>query len=241
MDNRTRVSVIIPCHNHSKYIYNSVESVVNQTYPCSIFILDDGSADDSYDKMTNLAKEFSNIRIYRNEEGTGPSSARNFLIKEAWDKTDVFMMLDADDSYFETKVEKSVETWLKDPNKIGIVYTDAIIYNEKYNTFIREYRESFSIDRLHQECIISNTPLVSKLALEVCGLYDENMRTAEDWDLWLKITARFLAFHIPEALHIYTVTGNNSSDIVNKDIWQKNWSLIGERLRSKWYIKRLGT
>lgn len=225
-----RVTVVIPCHNHAHYIVEAITSITSQDYDgeVNIAVIDDGSTDNSWEIIKKFQHEEYRVSGLHNDMPTGPSSARNTLIKEMWDKTDLFCMLDADDFYKKDKIRKSVEVMQQD-DRIGIVYSDAIIYNEKLKTEIREYREPFSRNRLMQECIISNTPMIRKRALEIAGLYDEGMRTAEDWDLWLRITQNFVAVHIPEALHYYRVTGQNSSDTVPEEVWVKNWQIIRNR------------
>ena len=221
-----RVAVIIPCYNHEKYVYQALESIREQTYePTVVVAIDDGSTDNSLKILDSYDMP---IVVLHNDSPTGPSAARNKAIAYVWEQVDCFCMLDADDLYAPTKIEKSVVEIMKD-SRIGIVYSDAVIMNEKLGTKIREYREPYSRTRLMQECIISNTPMISKLALQTSGCYDEGMRTAEDWDLWLRITKNFIAVHIPEALHYYRVTGQNSSDVVPHEIWMKNWELIRQR------------
>ena len=60
------------------------------------------------------------------------------------------------------------------------------------------------------------------------------MSTAEDWDLWLRITEKFIAVHLPEAISFYSVTGNNASDTVSKDVWQENWQKISNRIMKQY-------
>lgn len=244
-----KVAVIIPCFNHSKYIEECILSVVKQDYPVkAIFFSDEGSTDDSWQKVLDLTNdktwiddksvlvgtiEGTRIVLSQNPNPNGPSGARNRLIKLAWEPSDLFCMLDADDYYLPGKISQSVYTILEDLDSIGLVYTDAIIHHDNKDLNIREYREPYSRMRLEQECIISNTPMISKKALEISGLYDESMRTAEDWDLWLRITERFVASHIPEALHVYRVTGNNSSNTVPVEIWNENWHKIRERINGR--------
>lgn len=235
------VSVIIPCHNHADMLGEAIESVVKQDYrPINIVVIDDGS-DDSPDKVVesklkeNESDKELRISIIRNESAQGPSAARNKAIKHVWDDSDVFIMLDADDRYLEGKISKSLKKYLQSPEHIGIVYTDAIIINESKGTKIHEFRKPFDKDALEKECIISNTPLISKQAFYEAGFYDEEMRTCEDWDLWLRITESFVAVHIPEPLHVYSVTGKNSSDTVSKEVWQENWNRISEKMMQRKY------
>ena len=236
---RPTVTVIVPCHNHADMVGEAIDSVIKQDYrPINIAVVDDGSKDNPEpvirQKIESVKDEEGfNIFYIKNESPTGPSAARNKGIQEMWDKSDVFMMLDADDLYLPGKVEKSIEKFLEYPEHIGIVYTDAIIQNINTGTQVHEFRAYFDRQELEKECIISNTPLVSKKALQECGGYDEEMRTCEDWDLWLRITESFIAIHIPEALHVYHVTGKNSSDIVSQETWRENWGKISQRIAER--------
>lgn len=244
-----RVGVIIPCFNHGRYITKALNSVVKQKYDnLCIYVSNEGSTDNSLELINNLITDknqidgntifgkYQNIPLilFNNPNPSGPSSARNNLIRMAWNN-DAFCMLDADDYYLPGKIKKSVYIMSSDIDRIGIVYSDAIIYNEVKDIKIHEYREPFSISRLRQECIISNTPLINKIAIEKCGFYDKTMRTAEDWDLWLRICKKFVAVHIAEPLHVYRVTGFNSSDTVPSEIWRENWSKIQNRIQNGSY------
>lgn len=248
-DKEPIVTVIMPCHNHATYVANAISSVVAQDYPNKrLIVVNDGSKDNSGEVIYRMFDEvgtkdgvvFGRINgvesyLMTNEQAQGPSAARNKAIQAAINKTDYFSMIDADDAYYQGKITKSVEKAKEHPEVIGIVYTDAIIFNQLTGNALREFREPYSRSRLEQECIISNTPLISAFAIQKMGAYDADMRTAEDWDLWLRITSKFIAVHIPEALHMYRVTGHNASDIVSQEIWQKNWRKIQERLHGRSY------
>jgi len=229
------VTVIIPCHNHADMVGDAIDSVTVQSYrPMQIVVVDDGSTDNPIG-IIHSKKESTDIPItfIKNNTALGPSAARNIAIETMWEKTDLFMMLDADDLYLEGKVSKSVAKFLEYPEHIGIVYTDAVIKNIHTKTKIHEFRQPFDRLALEKECIISNTPLISKGALSIAGGYDNDMRTCEDWDLWLRITENFVAIHIPETLHVYHVTGKNSSDVVPEEVWQKNWAKIRENIQKR--------
>ena len=230
---KLRVTVIIPCHNHADMLRSAIESVLIQDYrPIKICIVDDGSTDNPKAVLESI-KSNVEISIITNESPRGPSAARNIAIDRMWDHTDLFVMLDADDLYLQGKISKSVKKFLEYPEHAGIIYTDAIIRNIHTKTEVREFRHYFDREELEIECIISNTPMVTKSAFESCGGYDETMRTCEDWDLWLRITENFMAIHIPEALHVYHVTGKNSSDVVPQEVWQENWAKINQKLAAR--------
>ena len=86
-----RVSVIIPSHNHGRYISNALESVLSQNIPdLEIIVVDDGSTDDT----EAVVKLYPNVNYYR-QSNAGPSAARNFGLKKS--TGDYVVFLDADD------------------------------------------------------------------------------------------------------------------------------------------------
>jgi hypothetical protein len=72
---------------------------------------------------------------------------------------------------------------------------------------------------------------------EETGYYDRTMRVCEDYDLWMRISERFLILHIPESLTLVRVTGENSSSTVQKDIWEQNWRRVAEKTAQRQYAK----
>jgi len=242
------VGIIIPCHNHAHYVLRAIKSVVQQDYPHkAICIIDDGSIDETSKFIKEYIEENGSvledtpktvfggvvdecpIYLYRNESGTGPSAARNKGIEIMSKSVQIYGMLDADDIYLPGKISKSVVKILESPAVVGIVYTDAIIRHENIGLDIHEMRQPYDRVVLERECIISNTPFITKLAMDTIGNYDEEMRTCEDWDLYMRITERFVAIHIPEPLHIYSVTGSNTTQTIDKELWGRNWRRVQEK------------
>ena len=231
-----RVTVVIPCYNQVNFLDWSLGSVFSQTYEnLNVIAVNDGSTDGSHEKLMSWQdKSEGKMTVLSNDSPQGPSAARNkafrYVLSNDDDDTSFFSMLDSDDKYAPNKVEISVKKIMEDPICIGHVYSDVKIVDWNSDSIEHELREPYSRQVLEQYCMVSNTPLISALALKTVGLYDEDMRTAEDWDLWLRITEKFLAVHVPEAISFYSVTGNNASDTVSKDIWNENWQKIRERI-----------
>lgn len=244
-----KVTVIIPCYNHSKYVGRAIESVQQQDYDdVALSIVDDASIDDSFNVIKNL---FSSVevdcanenkeKIVKGKIDKFPASligftqnqkqaaARNRAIQEYWD-SDFFLTLDADDILFPNKISKSVEVALEHPDRIGLVYSDAIIHNEDNDTYIHEFRRPYDRKILEQENIISNVSLISKKALEKVGLYDIGIDGVEDFSLWIRITEHFTAVHIPEPLHTYTVTGQNHTFTMSEEEWNRKRKIVIEKM-----------
>jgi glycosyltransferase involved in cell wall biosynthesis len=244
-----RVAIIVPCFNHGHYAQRCLDSIAEQDYKKKmIVIVDDKSTDDSLDIIQEIINakfdnkpcdgfigEYKGIPVYLliNEENLKQSKTRNKAIKFIWDKTDLFAVLDMDDLYLPGKLSKGVYKWMEASEAIGLVYNDVLIRDERNDRVVYEAREPFTRIRIEQECMIANSPLINKKAFEVAGLYDEELTPCEDWDLWIRITERMVAVHIPEALQIYSVTGLNCSFTTPKESWQDNWRKVYEKMMSR--------
>ena len=167
----------------------------------------------------------------------GPSDARNWGIGYTLSYTDIYAVLDADDQMYENKISTCVGVMSPDMESIGVVYADYDTYHVNTDKKIREFKEPYGRKRLIQECMVHSGSLINKKALESVyedtGFYDISMRTCEDYDLWMRISEKYILVHVPESLTLVRVTGDNSSFVVNQDVWQKNWSKVMEKMQDR--------
>ena len=231
-----RVTFIIAHHNYQHYLPQAIQSAVNQTYEnIHICIIDDCS--DDQESVLDIIHTFTGQKMIDIEHGNniityrcdlltyvqllsggksyGPSYARNRGIEACWDTTDIFAILDADDENYPTKIERSIEVLQCDP-RIGAVYTDTNILQVTNNRIVREYREPYDYTRLLQECIVHSGCVIPKQVLENIledgVVFDESMSHCEAYDLWVRISEKFLFYHIPEALVLVRVHAQNSTE-----------------------------
>jgi glycosyltransferase involved in cell wall biosynthesis len=258
------VTVLIANHNNGKYLNGCIDSVLKQDYhgPIIVAIIDNGSTDDSWDIIerkclkgnpketieedgllvveASTSTNFSFLCI-KTDLALGPSEARNVAIKRTIDKSFSYVTLDADDEMYPNKISRMLSVFKNDPIRIGAVYADYDTLDTSNDKLIREYKEPFSRNRLLQECIVHSGSMVSAQAFmdteEETGYYDKTMRVCEDYDLWMRISERFLILHIPESLTLVRVTGENSSSTVQKDIWEQNWRRVAEKTAQRQYAK----
>ena len=256
-----RVTILIANYNDEEYLEKAIESAVNQDYPGSlqICIVDDGSTDGSWDVITpyvnNPAKDihsrfdvtfsrtsagkFGNTKVVAiKNENSGPSQARNVGIEYTLNDTDIYAILDSDDEMYENKVSECVKVFESGGEAIGVVYGDYDTFHVSTKKIIREYKEPYHRRRLVQECIVHSGSLISAKALKSVleaetGYYDKTMRTCEDYDLWMRISEKFIIAHVPKSLTLVRVTGDNSSFIVNQEVWQKNWIKVMEKMQQR--------
>ena len=195
------VTVVIANYNYGQYIETAIGSALNQDYPgpLQICVVDDGSTDDSWEKIQNIVGtdttkkddlEIAEKVIVRPDDyevrviaikrpNGGASAARNTAINHTWEETHAFAILDADDEYYPNKVSRMVQKLLEDPAKIGVVYEDYDIHDLNTGKIVREYKQPYSKDVLMGECIVHSNALINKLAFaatnEETGFYDVNL------------------------------------------------------------------
>lgn len=258
-----KVNILIANRNYSEWVCSSLQSACNQTYPnLAITIVDAASTDDSWDKIQKFlfldnkytAKPIDNgivlsgtkninniagdsvVTAIKLNECNGPSLARNIGITETLSFSDMYSILDADDEYYPNKVARCVEHMLQSPS-IGVVYTDYDTIDTTTGKISREYKEVYSQQRLMQECIVHSGALIRKEALlntkDTFGYYDEQMRVCEDYELWTRISERYLCWHIAESHSLVRIQPKNSTQTVNKDIWNQNWARISAKINMR--------
>jgi len=255
------VTVLIANYNDEDYLDRAIESAVNQDYPgpLQICIVDDGSTDGSWDIITPyinnpandthshldvtfsrvLGGRFGNTKVIAiKNENSGPSQARNVGIEYTFNDTDIYAILDSDDEMYENKISECVNVFESGGKAIGVVYGDYDTVHTSTGKIIREYKEPYSRKRLVQECIVHSGSLISKEALKhvleaETGFYDKTMRTCEDYDLWMRISEKFIIAHVPKSLTLVRVTGDNSSFVVNQEVWRKNWIRVMEKMQQR--------
>ena len=246
-----RVTILIANYNDEEYIDGAIESAVNQDYPgpLTICIVDDGSEDESWNIIRSYFDDEDGDVITKKNCGrfghtdfiaikiknSGPSEARNVGIKQTLEDTDIYAILDSDDEMYENKLSSCVSVFERGEGMIGVVYGDYETFHVNSDRTIREFKEPYSRKRLVQECIVHSGSLVLKEALqsvlEETGFYDKTMRTCEDYDLWMRISEKYIIAHVPESLTKVRVTGDNSSFVVNQEVWRKNWLRVMEKMQ----------
>lgn len=239
------ITVIIANYNHGEYAKRAINSVLAQDYQNKqIIVIDDASTDNSLQSICDYfhvdvpkkgdVSYKDNLFIKALEHNKGRAGARNEGFK-LFPDSPLYGILDADDEYLPGKISKSVAQIDIDPKIIGVVYTDYISYNHLTKIGIKEFRPPFDIISMHATCQINNDSIINGDAIRMIGMYDEQMEVAEDYDLWLRLTSRFAAIHIPEFLLQVGVTGFNATTSISPDIWRKNWARISEKMQTGMY------
>jgi len=214
-------SVIIPAYNAERFLRQAVESALAQSYPnLEVIVIDDGSTDGTRRLADELANADARVRVFT-QENAGVGAARNRGIAEARGK--YVAPLDADDFWYPEKLSRQIALLEERGDRWGLAYCWSRSVDE--NGTVSDPLPHWPVEgdifqALIYRNIIGNAsvPLFRSEALREVGGFrtraeQNGAQGCEDWDLTLRVAARYLGVGVPEYLVAYrqiagTMTSN---------------------------------
>jgi glycosyltransferase involved in cell wall biosynthesis len=234
------VSIIIPCHNYGRYLAESIQSALSQTYPnVEVIVIDDESTDNTHEIVKRFPVKY--VRI-KHQGCLTPAHAHNISLKLC--RGEFVIFFGADDRLRPTYVEQCYKTfmyqYIKD-NAIGFVWTGTQEFGDSNRVRLPRLR-----NLVHSYSAYRNVGgqigaiFVPLSVYKIVGGYDENLDCFEDQD-WI-IRALFKGFKgvsISESLHEYRFHNNNltegnvavnaESELWLKYPWMKQYVFVRNR------------
>lgn len=205
------VSVIIPVYNGQKTIKQTIDSVLNQTFPLTeVIIINDGSTDGTLAIVQNISDSRLKVFSFTN---SGLSTSRNRGLSYASGKYISF--IDADDIWTPDKIELQFNA-LQGNIQASVAYswTDYINADGK---FVKSGRHPTANGDIYHKLLIYNilengsNPLIRREALTTVGNFDESLTAAEDWDMWLRLASQYEFVVVPQVQILYRVSIDSMS------------------------------
>lgn len=183
-----KISVIIPVYNRAAMVKEAVESVIGQTRPADeILVIDDGSTDDSAEGVMGMERV-----VVIHQPNRGISAARNTGLNRA--QGNLIAFLDSDDLWHRDKLLLQ-ERFLDNHPELPLCHTQEIwiLNNKRINQKKYHKKEGGRIFiRSLERCLISpSSAMIRQGLFSEIGVFDESMTVCEDYDLWLRITAKY--------------------------------------------------
>lgn len=214
------VSIIMPLYNSSKYIEESITSVINQSFVFwCLYIVDDCSTDNSLSLVQSLAEKDSRIKIIKNSKNVGVAEARNIGIKMAMGKYIAF--LDSDDQWSVNKLQSQVKVLESGYDVVCSNYStfsESIGFTSSIRTFPREftYTDMLTGNKIGNLTGVYNQERIGKVFQRQVG--------HEDYIMWLDVMSRTSkCFCVQDNLAYYRVSEKSlSGNKFKASLWQWN-------------------
>ncbi len=182
------VSVLIPTYNRAATLPQALASVMAQSHPADeIIVIDDGSEDDTESLIKNSYPQV----VYLAQENRGVSAARNLGVKHA--SGEWIALLDSDDQWLPDKLETQLTLLAQQPQHKLVHSNEIWIRNGVRVNAMKKHAKKggWIFQHCLPLCAISpSAAMLHRSLFDEIGLFDESLPACEDYDLWLRITAR---------------------------------------------------
>ena len=234
-------SVVIPLYNKEKFIGNTLQSVLGQTFSdFEVVVVDDGSTDSS----AATVKQFTDSRIqYYSKENEGVSTARNFGINAA--ASDFIAFIDADDFWYPDFLQTMHQNIQRFPDQM--VFSAAIEVETARNLIPAQYSIQKTgvcelVDFFEASCkeavIWTSAAVFHKDVFQKCGVFDMAIKSGQDTDLWMRIGLVYKVVFCWKVLARYVYDDNSLSKNMAYTATKINFSKFSELEKSNSKLKK---
>lgn len=211
------ISVIMPVYNGSKFLRDSINSILAQTYNnFELIVIDDGSKDDSY----NTIKQFDDdrIRLLR-QTNHGLPYTLNKAVSLA--RGQYIARQDQDDVSLPNRLAKEIEYLLSNPN-IALVGAFFTYFDEKTLIPGITITQPFKDIDIRRSMLFHNpfghgTVMFKKDIFKQIATYTGELGPIEDFELWSRVIKKFQVGIVPETLYLYRLNSNGMSSLGSKE------------------------
>lgn len=244
------VSIVIPVHNGERYIKESIDSCLDQTYEnIEVIVVDDKSGDGTLD----ILKEYGDkITVLPIEKQNGLGNVINIGIRKS--KGKYIARMDADDVMYPTRIEKQIEYLESHPNCVAVGGQIDIIDESSNITGHREYAiedKDIKKNRFLFQPFAHPAVTLRKSAVEEIGLYPENMWKVEDVKFFLILSTKGEFHNLENTVLKYRMTFKTESQSKMLDHFKKtneirNWAIKELNIKPTvreyliWNIQKIG-
>jgi hypothetical protein len=227
------VSIVLPTYNGSRYIRQSLDSCLQQTFAnFEVLVVDDGSSDD----IRGIVDGYSDARIryIRHPRNRGLAEALNTGFRNARGE---YLTWTSDDNYYERDAIEEMVRFLETYGDVDFVYADSFVIDDEGNA--AQHAPVFRtgpVQSLERDNFIGACFLYRRAVYERTGDYDANLRLVEDYDYWLRVAGHFTMQRLARPLYHYryhqqSLTSTHSRETVLKKVQMLRSTRTGGRWR----------
>lgn len=217
------IAVIVPAYNSQATILETITSIQKQTFTdFELIVIDDGSSDRTLELLQTVRD--ARIRVVSYENG-GVSVARNRGISLS--TSEYITFIDADDLWTPDKLELQLAALQQHPTA-GVAYSWTC-FMDRQGMFFHADNPIYFQGNVYPELLKTNfllsgsNPLIRRVALADVGKFDARLTHAEEWDLYLRLAAKYDFVLVPKTQIFYRQTAGSASakiEVMEKDAIQ---------------------
>lgn len=215
------VSIVLATYNWSKYIMESIDSVLSQSYTnFELIIVNDCSVDTTEDIILNYKNKDSRIIYIKNTHNIWLTKSLNKWIVNSCAK--YITRIDDDDIWLSTDKLKTQIDFMETNLAYALCGTSVVMIDEQ-GSFIREvsYRRTDLAIRnvlLRANQFAHSSIIMRRSALNILWFYNENILVAQDYELWLRLGTKYKFYNLPD---FYTAIRVRTQSISRTKWWKQ--------------------
>jgi Glycosyl transferase family 2 len=222
------VSIVLPTYNGVKYIRQSVESCLKQTFETiELIVVDDGSSEDIQGIVEGYRD--SHIKYFRHDKNRGLSEALNTGFRNS---TGQYLTWTSDDNYFAEDAIERMVAFLQTYPEVDFVCADSVVITGNADGTILRTLRAKPPQTLRSSNGVTPCFLYKRNVYEAIGNYDASCFLAEDYDYWMRISRHFRLQRMFRLLYYYRRHADSLTDKYGKEAVARQAGRVRQRNRA---------
>ena len=222
-----KISIILPVYNGARYLAESIESVINQTYAnWELIIVNDCSIDDSLAIASKYASQDARIKVFSNPQNLKLPNTLNEGFKHA--SGECYTWTSDDNKYKPDALRVLSEKLENNPNAV-MVYADYTCIDSNGHEI--ELAKKPEPRFLFTGNVIGACFLYSAEVAKKIGTYDADMFLAEDYDFWIRLYKVGEILHVEDDLYYYRIHENSLTEMKKKYIDEQTYKVLDKHFQ----------
>lgn len=196
-----KISIVLPVYNGAKYLAESIESVISQTYSnWELIIVNDCSTDETFSIASDYVIKDNRIKLISNDENLKLPNSLNVGFEHADGE---YYTWTSDDNKYKPDALRIMAKCLEENNNAVMVYANYTDIDSMGNEI--EAAKKLDPKYIFIKNVVGACFLYTASAAKKVGAYDANMFLAEDYDFWVRMYEVGEILHIEDDLYYYRI------------------------------------
>lgn len=230
------ISIVLPTYNGEKYLGDSIQSILNQTFTdWELIVIDDCSKDSTNNIAVEYSKKDERIKVFRNDCNLRlPASLNKGFLKTVGR----YLTWTSDDNLYKPDALEKMYEVLRDDEDCGLVFSRMEIIDKDGKVRGLSYAPS-DVKELYYHNIVGASFMYTRKVYDDIGAYSCNKFLMEDYDYWLRIARNYNIRYLPDVLYEYRQHEESLTETRNRQVLEEKIKLLKEELAYSNYERNI--